>query len=118
MPSPPPEFDLDAWQLSLVRLIGLDLTRIYLTHFGCVQDVSVHLEALVSHMNEAAEFVRSCMVDGLGRGEIINDFASWIRDRALDIGMPAEQFVQLETANPVDISVDGIMRFWQKKMGA
>ena len=118
LPSPPPEFDLDAWQLSLVRLIGLNLTRIYLTHFGYVEDVGEHLEALVSHVNEAAEFVRRCMVEGLGRREIINDFASWIRQRALDIGMPAEQLLQLETANPVDISVDGIMRFWQKKMEA
>jgi len=116
LPSPPPEFDLDAWQLSLVRLIGLNLTRIYLTHFGYVEDVGEHLEALVSHVNEAAEFVRRCMVEGLGRREIINDFASWMRYRALDIGMSAEQLLQLETANPVDISVDGIMRFWQKKM--
>ena len=58
------------------------------------------------------------MVDGLGRREIINDFASWNRHRALEIGMPVEQFVQFETASPVDISVDGIMRFWRKKMEA
>ncbi len=115
VPAPPPEFDLEAWQRSLARLLGLHFSRIYLTHFGCVEDVAEHLEALVSRLNQAADFVRKSMLESLGRRGIINDFVSWNRERALEVGMSDEQFVQFVTANPVDISVDGIMLYWRKK---
>ena len=115
LPAPPPEFNLEEWQLSLARLLDLNLASIYPTHFGCVQDVRVHLEALASHLNQAAEFVRKCMRAGAGRREIIKHFVRWNRERALENGVRGEQFVWFETANPLDMSVDGIMRYWRKK---
>ncbi len=113
--APPPEFDLEGWQLSLARLLGLNLARIYLTHFGCVRDVREHLEVLVSHLNQATEFVRMRMCAGAERCEIIKDFVRWNRERALENGVCSEQFVWFEKANPLDMSVDGIMRYWRKK---
>jgi glyoxylase-like metal-dependent hydrolase (beta-lactamase superfamily II) len=115
LPAPPPEFDLEAWQLSLARLLGHNLSRIYLTHFGGVDDVEEHLEGLVSTLNQAADFVGKRMRERFGRSEVIKEFIRWNRERALATGMSDEQFVQYETANPVDISVDGIMRYWRKK---
>ena len=115
LPAPPPDFDLEAWEVSLARLLGRKLDRIYLTHFGCVEDVEEHLEALVSELSQAADFVRTRMRKGVGRRKIIEEFVHWNRERALEIGMPGEKFVQLETANPVEISVDGIIRYWHKK---
>lgn len=35
----PPQFDPDAWERTLTRLLAYEPERMYLTHFGCVQDV-------------------------------------------------------------------------------
>ena len=99
----------------MARLLSANLSRIYPTHFGCVQGVREHLEALVSHLNQAAEFVRKRMRAGAERCEIIEHFVRWNCERALENGVPGEQFVWFETANPLDMSVDGIMRYWRKK---
>ncbi len=115
LPAPPPEFDLEVWQRSVARLLSANLSRIYPTHFGCVQGVREHLEALVSHLNQAAEFVRKRMRAGAERREIIKDFVGWNRERALENGVRGEKFAWIETANPLDMSVDGIMRYWRKK---
>lgn len=115
LPAPPPEFDLEVWQLSLARLLEGNLDRIYLTHFGCVEDVGEHFESLVSRLNQASDFVRKRMLERVGRRDIIKEFIGWNRERALELGVGDEQFAQLQTANPADISVDGIMRYWRRK---
>ena len=115
--TPPPEFDLEAWQVSIARLMRERLSRVYLTHFGVVDGVHEHLEGLVSRLNQTAYFVKERLRDGIGRDELVSEFVSWNREIAEESGITGQEMFQSETANPAHISVDGIVRYWNKKLG-
>ncbi len=42
----PPQFDPDAWSSTLERLLSYDPQRMYVTHFGCVENVPLLAERL------------------------------------------------------------------------
>jgi glyoxylase-like metal-dependent hydrolase (beta-lactamase superfamily II) len=49
-PTPPPEVDLWAWSESLELLTALEPSRLYLTHFGPIDDVRDHLTRLKTNL--------------------------------------------------------------------
>jgi glyoxylase-like metal-dependent hydrolase (beta-lactamase superfamily II) len=49
-PTPPPEVDLWAWSESLELLTALEPSRLYLTHFGPIDDVREHLQRLKTNL--------------------------------------------------------------------
>ena len=112
---PPPEFDVEAWQVSLARLMQLDLQCMYLTHFGAVTDVRAHLEELASLVISAADFVRGRLKAGIPRETLLAEYIAWNRVRALETGLKEEDWQRFEAANPIYMSVDGITRYWTKK---
>lgn len=115
IPAPPPEFDLEAWQASIDKLLGFGFDTIYATHFGAVHDVPSHLQAIKQLVAESAQFVRQKMMDGVRREELIEQYASWNHGRAYALGLSDESIRKYEIANPLYMSVDGMMRYWQKK---
>lgn len=115
LPAPPPEFDLAAWRETVARLSGANFSAIYPTHFGPVSDVKAHFEALSALLSSAAEFVRSKMQAGVERDELVRQYVEWNRQRAVRLGISADEFDHYETANPLSMSVDGMMRYWKKK---
>ncbi|MEW5988638.1 MAG: MBL fold metallo-hydrolase [Chloroflexota bacterium] len=113
--APPPEFDLEAWQRTLDRLLAESVTVIYPTHFGRVDgDVQAHLEAYQVLLNQTADFVRERMTAGLERDEILRQFLAWYETRAIEAGLDPALIPQYEIANPHYMSVDGILRYWRK----
>lgn len=118
LPAPPPELDLEAWKKTLDRLETQQLQALYLTHFGRVDDVAPHLRQLREMMEAAAAFVRQQMEQGHERGQIVEAYMSWNRERAVAAGMPADDFLKYEAANPLFMSVDGLMRYWRKQKEA
>lgn len=115
IPAPPPEFDLEAWQLSLDKLLGMGLERIYPTHFGAVENVTEHLLAIKKLVDESAQFVQEKMAAGVERDELIAQYTAWNHGRAYAAGLSDESIRKYEIANPLYMSVDGMMRYWQKK---
>lgn len=117
VPAPPPEFDLEAWQESLDKLLGCGFQTIYPTHFGAISQVSRHLEGIKALVAESALFVRDRMMEGETRDAILAQYTAWNHGRAHQLGLTEESIRKYETANPLYMSVDGIMRYWQKKEG-
>ncbi len=115
LPSPPPEFDLEAWLGTLARLSRENFSTIYPTHFGPIDDVRAHLETLNVLLRQSAEFVRVRMQAGVERDALVRQYVEWNRERAVKQGIREEVFRQYETANPLFMSVDGIMRYWRKR---
>ncbi|MFW6183218.1 MAG: MBL fold metallo-hydrolase [Chloroflexota bacterium] len=115
LPAPPPELDLEAWNKTLDRLEAEQLQALYLTHFGRVDDVGPHLRQLREMMEAAAGFVREQMERGKEREQIVEAYVAWNRERALAAGMPADDFAKYEAANPLFMSVDGLLRYWRKQ---
>lgn len=115
LPSPPPEFDLEAWEATIARLKREDIGALYLTHFGPVEDVRAHLEAFQALLHDAARFVRDQMQAGVERDELIRQYTGWNRARSQTQHIPDEVFQRYEMANPLYMAVDGLMRYWRKK---
>ena len=115
LPAPPPEFDLETWQATLARLLDLNLSALYLTHYGAVEDARQHLQGLSALLDESAEFVRARMQAGVERDEIVEQYLDWNRQRARAHGFSKSDSKQYETANPMFMSVDGLMRYWRKR---
>ena len=118
VPAPPPEFDLAAWHRTIERLVDENLAAIYPTHFGPVQNVRDHLQALADLIDQSAEFVRNQMSAGLEREELLEAYVAWVKGRAYSQGLSESDFQMLELANPTHMSVDGLMRYWRKRAEA
>lgn len=115
VPAPPPEFDLEVWEATLDHLLAQNFQCIYPTHFGPVDDVQGHLQAVKALVRETAVFVQTKMQDGLSRDELIMVYENWFAERARAAGLTEAAITQYATANPLYMSVDGIMRYWRKR---
>jgi glyoxylase-like metal-dependent hydrolase (beta-lactamase superfamily II) len=115
LPAPPPEFYLEVWLKSIERLLAQPFSALYLTHFGRLDDWRQQLEVLSGLMQVASNFVRVRMNAGMDRDQILNDYRAWFNARAQAGGMADVTFDQYEAANPLYMSVDGIIRYWTKK---
>lgn len=115
LPAPPPEFDLQAWQRTIARLLDQNLVALYPTHFGPLENVRGHLEALSALINQAAEFVRERMRAGVGRDALLQQYLERERERARSHGLSQRHFQQCETICPPFMSVDGLMRYWRQQ---
>lgn len=116
LPAPPPEFDWEAWQVSLQRLHDEDLSALYLTHFGCVdENVTDYLHRFEEVIRSGMVFIREQMEAGLSRDEIVQNYLERDRELAHTAGLSEAAITQYEVANPPTMSVDGIMRYWRKK---
>jgi glyoxylase-like metal-dependent hydrolase (beta-lactamase superfamily II) len=116
LPAPPPEFDREAWLISLQRLQQAGFEQIYLTHFGPAEDVGPHLAHFGQLIDEGTEWVRQKMEAGLSRDKIVAAYEAWARERSMAAGLDMATMQLYEVANPLYMSVDGIMRYWQKRV--
>ncbi|MDX1663947.1 MAG: MBL fold metallo-hydrolase [Candidatus Promineifilaceae bacterium] len=115
LPAPPPEFKMEVWEETLKRLGAQTVDAFYPTHFGRVEDWKHQLDQLWATMGAATAFIRRLMEAGVSREEIIRRYAAWNREQAEATGMPPHVFDVYEAANPLFMSVDGIVRYWRKK---
>ncbi len=115
LPAPPPEFDREIWLQTLDRIEAENFSAIYPTHFGRIDNVKEHLDSIRPLLIEASDFVKARMDNKLTRDEIVLAYQKWNKQRAKKAGLTAVQIAQYAAANPQDMSVDGIMRYWYKK---
>jgi glyoxylase-like metal-dependent hydrolase (beta-lactamase superfamily II) len=116
LPAPPPEFNLDLWLKSVEKLSALDVEAIYPTHYGRVEDWRLHLATFKQLLNGASEFIRIRLVEGLDRDQIVQAYLDWQRTRAEEAGISGLLFKRYEVANPLYMSVDGIIRYWRRRL--
>ncbi len=115
LPAPPPEFHMETWLRTLDRLDRAGLDTIYPTHFGPVRDVHGHLVALRGLMVDAVAFVAGRRTAGVERDALLADYIAWNRARARAANLSAASIDRYEAANPLFMSVDGILRYLGKR---
>lgn len=115
LPAPPPEFDREAWLSTIDRLRTMDVKTIYPTHFGPTSNRSDHWHELGQLIEDATEFVRARIEAGMPRDKIVDAYLAWNQERAHAAGLSEMTIRQYMTANPLEMSVDGIMRYWRKR---
>jgi glyoxylase-like metal-dependent hydrolase (beta-lactamase superfamily II) len=118
LPSPPPEFDREAWRATIDRLQAENFRTIYPTHFGSVENPREHFETLKDLLEQSADFVGDRMKTGIERDVIVKEYSAWNRGRADALDISDDDYLQYESTNPQFMSVDGLMRYWKKKWEA
>lgn len=51
-PTPPPDVDVEAWQVSIDRILGWHPATLFLTHFGPYDDPPTHLRELLERLRD------------------------------------------------------------------
>jgi glyoxylase-like metal-dependent hydrolase (beta-lactamase superfamily II) len=111
-PTPPPDLDREKWWVSIDRLQGFELDRLYLTHFGEFRDVDRHLADLGRNLDEFLEIGTKALDAGVEPDELTRELHDRM-SRGLGDAHPGV-LVNLEWATPSYMATLGIIR-WHKK---
>ena len=100
-PTPPPEFDLDAWLQTLDEIERRAPERLALVHFGVAGDAARHLDELRGRLRD--------WVARTERGVTEAEFSESVRS---EVGDELEEY---ERAMPFWQSYAGLKRYWEKR---
>jgi glyoxylase-like metal-dependent hydrolase (beta-lactamase superfamily II) len=100
-PTPPPEFDLAAWELTLSEIERRTPERVALIHFGVADDVGRHLAELRERLR--------AWTTAVGEGA---DEESFVAAGHADLGADRPRY---EQAMPLWQSYAGLRRYWDKQ---
>jgi glyoxylase-like metal-dependent hydrolase (beta-lactamase superfamily II) len=103
-PTPPPEFDLEAWQQTLEIIERRDPARLALIHWGVATDVRRHLADLRLELYEWADTIRG--------GAELEEFVEFVKLELKDAG---EDTGHYDLAMPLWQSYQGLKRWAEKQ---
>ncbi|MFC3721333.1 MBL fold metallo-hydrolase [Deinococcus metalli] len=112
-PTPPPDIDLEAWRDSIQTLRSLDVARLHLAHFGSYAADDLHWTGLLDTMTADADRVRAGLEAGQDYETISAAFTTQLMAELEAQGpeLPA----RYAFACPPWMSVQGLMRYWQRR---
>ncbi len=113
-PCPPPEIHIEVWRESIAKVRALRLGKIYLTHFGETENVGPHLDALEAKLVEWADWMKARLKAGLPREQMVLEFEAYVAATLRAAGLSEEEVQEYEFADPSWMSVDGLVRYWNK----
>jgi glyoxylase-like metal-dependent hydrolase (beta-lactamase superfamily II) len=103
-PTPPPDFDLEAWTRTLDEIERRDPARMALIHFGVATDVRRHLDQLRDRLRKWTHRV--------GEGTTEEEFSRAARKDVAEGGAEVDIY---ERAMPFWQSYAGLKRFWETR---
>lgn len=111
-PTPPPDIDLPLWRESIAALRDRDARTLHLAHFGSHPQEAAHWDRLLGTMEQDAQSVRRGLTAGEPPEAITERFTAELLDglRQEAADLPA----RFEFACPPWMSVQGLMRYWQR----
>lgn len=99
-PTPPPDFDLEAWFETLAEIERRGPARLALIHFGVVEDVQPHFEQLRRRLRDWSS-------EPLEERE-------WLARREAELAAESRGADALQRAMPLWQSYAGLRRYWDK----
>lgn len=69
-PTPPPDIDLGLWRRSIARLRALQPSRLYIAHFGVIEDPVWHFDDLLARLFLWAGLIGQALEKGIEAAEI------------------------------------------------
>ncbi len=116
--APPPDIDLILWETSLERLEKEEPEKLFLTHFGVIENVQEHLSGVRSRLHTWADTVQRSLEDDSESDDLRaqafhesemeqmrSTVALSLQEPYTCMGQPAESWY-------------GLARYWRKKAGA
>jgi glyoxylase-like metal-dependent hydrolase (beta-lactamase superfamily II) len=106
-PTPPPEFDLEAWNRTIDEIEKRRPSSLALVHFGVADDPGPHLAELRQRLADWSRRV--------AEGVTEEEFNESVRNDVTEAGGDVETY---ERAMPFWQSYAGLKRYWEKRSGA
>ncbi len=116
-PCPPPDINLEDWNDSISKILSLKPKKLYLTHFGLIENIGEHLNELKEILNDWAYWIKDKWEAGEEKEEIVRQFKEYTAGQLRSKGVNDYGLKQYEAANPSWMSVAGLIRYWKKKAG-
>lgn len=114
LPMPPPEFHPGVWRQSLNKLRQYAISHMLPTHFGVFPDANWHLDAIDRALDDVENWMDEFMPQDLPENRLKAEFIRWEAERSRFDRIEADNQAVYQTANPVEISLLGIQRYWKK----
>ena len=114
-PCPPPDIHIEDWLASLELMRNLPVETMFLTHFGKVLDKNAHLDALAERLRKWADWMKPHAEAGTPPAEIVPIFKKMVLEELKSAGVGAMRLKKYNAANPAEMSVAGLIRYWKKK---
>jgi glyoxylase-like metal-dependent hydrolase (beta-lactamase superfamily II) len=114
IPTPPPEFQLEQWRESILRLQTLHPVRIAPTHFGIYNDAEWHLAEAAKGLDRIEQWMGAIMPSDPPIETLRSLFVDYELQRAQKAGLSPADAEVLQIANPSFMSADGMRRYWKK----
>ena len=115
-PTPPPDIDLEAWSISVDRILAWSPSTLFLTHFGAVTRVRPHLAELLDHLQFVSDAVRQSLDEEGTDEEKSERFAEWLRQE-LRRHMSDTHVDEYVVAAGFKYLWYGLARYWRKRLG-
>ncbi len=109
-PTPPPEFDPDAWLESIALMRSLQPLRLLPTHFGPASDPGMRLAALEASIQRFVEIAEQSFAAGETQEQLTDRLHIEIVERS-----PADLVDHLELASPSYMAAMGLTRYLTKR---
>jgi glyoxylase-like metal-dependent hydrolase (beta-lactamase superfamily II) len=116
--SAPPQFHLEHTLASIDRLAVLGAERLWLTHFGPVDDPVGHLSAYREAVELNAEFVRHRVLEGFSGEALAVAYEAFQLEQAYRLGMPPDHWPLYEAINAAAMCAEGMRQFWCRRFEA
>jgi glyoxylase-like metal-dependent hydrolase (beta-lactamase superfamily II) len=116
-PCPPPDINLGDWLKSIRLIREKRFDRLYLTHFGPVDDVKEHLVELRGRLINWSNWIRPMLENNIPQEEIVPKFSEYVHEQLKAAKISKENIAHYESANPAWMSVAGLTRYWVKVEG-
>lgn len=113
-PCPPPDIDIEAWLQSIEKIRQISPSKLYLTHFGAIQEISSHLDQLQECLQSWSLWIREYWEQGMDAESMRDPFQKYVAGSLRKSGMSNHEIQIYEAANPSWMSVYGLMRYWEK----
>ena len=119
LPTPPPEFHLEKWRETILRLQKVGFKRIAPTHFGIYDDANRHLKATLKALDMVETWMLANLPGDPPLDALRQSFLETMdaNDRAEGLDEAAINAYRLANTNLLSMSVDGMVRYWKKYRG-
>jgi len=113
-PTPPPDINLPLWEESIARLRAWNATRLFVTHFGGVDEPGDHFEHLQRSLWSFADLVYAGLQEPGSDDERMSRFVERVTADLMQ-SMPEEEAARYQLAVSPQHCWLGLARYWRKQ---
>lgn len=115
-PCPPPDINVEDWKRSISILRNANPKALWLTHFGPVYEIDLHLDILEKQLERYANWMKPHFEAGEAPDAITPQLQQMADDELAQFGIKGgEDKERYDLANPAWMSVAGLLRYWKKR---